>query len=191
MQDPADHGDAGEPADGPVSGAGVSAGGPDRAVEASADAKVLPANLTELDGAPTIARDAGAPTPRAAAAGAPLRSRSADAVDVVGRDGAPNLRAASPTHSELTEDGEPIVASRSRSCRPGLYVKEVHFSLLDGSDAVGKGLFSADDLRAGTLVGLYAGRKYTVEEQNAVPPQVVIARHRRRGCIALACAWTD
>ena len=176
MQDAADDGDAWEPADGPVSGDGVSADGPDRALEPSADGEALPAGLTELDGAPTIARDAGAPAPRAAA-GAPLRSPSADAVDVVGRDGARNLRAASPTHSELAEEGEQIVESRSRSCHPGLYVKEVHFSLLDGSDAVGKGLFSVDDLRAGTLVGLYAGRKYTVQEQNAVTPQVVIARH--------------
>ena len=175
----------------PGSSDGVSADRRDRAVESPAHGEAFPVILRRLDcELTTDTRDAGGPAP-GAAAGVPLRSRSADAVDVVGRDGAPNLRAASPTHSELTEDGEPIVASRSRSCRPGLYVKEVHFSLLDGSDAVGKGLFSADDLRAGTLVGLYAGRKYTVEEQNAVPPQVVIARHRRRGCIALACAWTD
>ena len=83
--------------------------------------------------------------------------------------------AVSPADSPVTGDGqsvESIVRSSSRACRPGLFVKDVRFTLLDGSTVVGKGLFSAEDLRAGTFVGLYAGKKYTDEEANAAPPQV-------------------
>ena len=79
--------------------------------------------------------------------------------------------------SPVTGDGqsvESIVRSSSRACRPGLFVKDVRFTLLDGSAVVGKGLFSTEDLRAGTFVGLYAGKKYTDEEANAAPPQVRI-----------------